>query len=315
MIHDQGEFRMNGRSKLRIRIKANWQLYLILLLPVVYIIIFAYIPMFGAQIAFRRYTPRLGISGSPWIGLGNFKKFFESFYFVSVVSNTFLLSIMSIVISFPIPIIFALMMNSFNSLMFKKVSQTIVNLPHFISVVVLVGMLLQFFNSNTGVYGIIVQFITGEKPPNIFAKAENFRIMYILSGVWQNFGWDSIIYIAALSGVSMEMHEAAVIDGASRFQRILYVDFPSIIPTITILLILRMGYVMSIGFEKVFLMQNGLNLSVSEVISTYTYRVGLTGSSDFSYATAIGLFNSVINMFMISIVNMLARRTGETSLW
>ena len=302
-------------SKFRNRVRKNWQLYLILLLPVIYIVIFAYVPMYGAQIAFRRYSPRFGIWGSPWIGLENFKKFFQSFYFVRIISNTFLLSIMSIVISFPIPIIFALMMNSFNSLKFKKISQTIVNLPHFISTVVLVGMLLQFFNSNTGVYGIIVQFITGAKPQDIFSKAENFRFLYILSGVWQNFGWDSIIYIAALAGVSMEMHEAAIIDGASRFQRIIHIDFPSILPTITILLILRMGYVMSIGFEKVFLMQNGLNLAVSEVISTYVYKVGLTGSPDFSYATAIGLFNSVINMFMIGMVNFLARRTGETSLW
>jgi putative aldouronate transport system permease protein len=298
------------------RIKNNWDLYLFLLIPIIYIIIFSYTPMLGAQIAFRRYTPRLGIWKSPWVGLDNFKKFFLSYQFIRVVSNTFLLSVMSIAISFPIPIIFALLMNSFNSLLFKKVSQTIVNLPHFISVVVLVGMLLQIFNSQTGIYGSIVEYITGMRPQNLFSKPGNFRILYVLSGVWQNFGWDSIIYIAALSGVSMEMHEAAIIDGASRFQRILYVDFPAILPTVTIMLILRTGSVMSIGFEKVFLMQNGLNLSLSEVISTYVYKVGLTGSSDFSFSTAIGLFNSVINMIMISMVNFFASRSGEKiSLW
>jgi putative aldouronate transport system permease protein len=302
-------------TNIRTKIKNNWQLYLFLLIPVVYIIIFAYVPMFGAQIAFRRYSPRLGIWGSPWAGLANFKKFFSSYQFVRVVSNTFILSVVSIIISFPIPVIFALLMNSFNSPAFKKVSQTIVNLPHFISTVVLVGMLLQMFNSNTGIYGILAEYLIGRKPADLFSKPENFRIMYILSGVWQNFGWDSIIYLAALADVSAEMHEAAIIDGASRLQRVFYVDFPGILPTVTIMLILRMGSVMSIGFEKVFLMQNGLNLTVSEVISTYVYKIGLTGSSDFSFSTAIGLFNSVINMMLIAIVNFFARRMGETSLW
>jgi putative aldouronate transport system permease protein len=300
---------------IRQRVKNDWQLYLFLLVPVVYIIIFAYVPMLGAQIAFRRYSARLGIWGSPWIGLANFKKFFESYQFVRVVSNTIILSVFSIAVSFPVPIIFALLMNSFESQIFKKVSQTIVNLPHFISIVVLVGMLFQVFNANTGLYGTLMRFFTGNKPPDLFAKPENFRIMYILSGVWQGFGWGSIIYLAALSGVSAEMHEAAIIDGASRFQRILYVDFPSILPTVTIMLILRMGTVMSIGFEKVFLMQNGLNLPLSEVISTYVYKIGLTGTSDFSFSTAIGLFNSVINMILIAGVNFAARRLGETSLW
>jgi putative aldouronate transport system permease protein len=206
-------------------------------------------------------------------------------------------------------------MNSFETPFYKKVSQTIVNLPHFISVVVLVGMIFQVFNAQTGIYGNVMYALTGNQPPNLFAKPENFRIMYILSGVWQGFGWGSIIYLAALSGVSSEMHEAAIIDGATRFQRILYVDFPSLLPTITILLILRMGSVMSVGFEKVFLMQNSLNLSLSEVISTYVYKVGLTGATDFSYSTAIGLFNSVINLILIAGANFIARKFGDTSLW
>jgi putative aldouronate transport system permease protein len=297
------------------RIRADCQLYLFLLIPVIYIIIFAYVPMFGVQIAFRRYSARLGIWGSPWIGLANFQKFFSSYQFVRVVSNTIILSGATILVSFPIPVLFALLTNSLNSPRFKKISQTIVNLPHFISVVVLVGILMQIFNSTTGIYGNAVRFITGNTPQDLFATPGNFRIMYILSGVWQEFGWSSIIYLAALTGVSPELHESAVIDGASRFQRILFVDFPCILPTVTIMLILRMGSVMTIGFEKVFLMQNGLNLSLSEVISTYVYKVGLTGTSDFSFSTAIGLFNSVINLFMIGTVNFIARRVGETSLW
>jgi ABC-type polysaccharide transport system permease subunit len=223
--------------------------------------------------------------------------------------------VLGIIISFPIPVVFALLMNSLNSPAFKKVSQTLVNLPHFISVVVLVGMLFQVFNANTGAYGIIMQALTGSKPPDLFANPQNFRVMYIFSGVWQGFGWGSIIYLAALSGVSSEMHEAAIIDGASQFQRVIYIDFPSILPTVTIMLILSLGSVMSIGFEKVFLMQNGLNLSVSEVISTYVYKIGLTGTSDFSYSTAIGLFNSVINMIILGLANFTAGRLGETSLW
>jgi putative aldouronate transport system permease protein len=296
-------------------VKNDWQLYLFLLIPVIYIIVFAYVPMAGAQIAFRKYSGRLGIWGSPWVGFANFIKFFKSYQFVRVVSNTVVLSALSIVVSFPIPVVFALMMNSLGSQSFKKISQTIVNLPHFISIVVLVGMLMQILNSNTGLYGVIVRGISGNQPGDLFGSPENFRIMYVLSGVWQEFGWDSIIYLAALSSVSPELHESAVIDGASRLQRIFHVDFPSILPTVTILLILRMGSVMTIGFEKVFLMQNGLNLPFSEVISTHVYKTGLTGVSDFSMSTAIGLFNSVINMCMIGAVNFFAGKISETRLW
>jgi len=301
--------------KITRRIKNDWQLYLFLLLPLVYIIIFAYIPMTGAQIAFRRYATRYGIWGSPWVGLEHFIRFFQSFQFKQVVSNTVILSASAIIVGFPIPILFALLINSLNLPIFRKVSQTIVNLPHFISVVVLVGLVLQVLNANVGIYGSVMWNLTGVKPPDLFARPQSFRFMYILSGVWQEFGWGSIIYLAALAGVSTELHEAAVIDGASRFQRVLYVDFPSILPTVSILLILRMGAIMSIGFEKAFLMQNSMNLPISEVISTYVYKVGLTGTTDFSFSTAIGLFNSVINMFMIGLVNFLAGRLGETSLW
>ena len=297
------------------RMRNDWQLYLFLLVPLVYIIIFAYFPMMGAQIAFRKFTAREGIWGSAWVGFDNFIKFFKSYQFKQVISNTIILSVSTIIAGFPVPIIFALLMNSLTSQKFKKISQTIVNLPHFISIVVLVGILFQIFNNNTGLYGTVLQSISGVKAPDLFSNPRNFRIMYVASGIWQEFGWGSIIYLAALAGVSTDLHEAAVIDGASRFQRVIHIDFPGILPTITILLILRMGTVMSIGFEKVFLMQNSVNLPLSEVISTYVYKTGLMGTTDFSYSTAIGLFNSVINMILIVTVNFFTRRMSETSLW
>ena len=295
----------------------DWQLYLFILIPLIWVIIFCYTPMAGVQIAFRKYQPRMGIWNSKWVGLYQFEKFFKSNQFNRVVSNTFLLSVYTILCSFPIPIIFALVLNSIRSHRFTTIAQTVVTMPHFISVVVLVGILLQVFNSRTGIYGIVLEQLTGSYPADLFAKPTNFRHMYVWSGVWQQFGWNSIIYIAALSAVSPELHEAAQIDGASRFQRILHVDFPAILPTITIMLILRMGNVMTIGFEKAFLMQNSLNLSTSEIISTYVYKVGLSsaGTTDFSYSTAIGLFNSVINLVLISGTNLIARRLGGNSLW
>ena len=264
------------------------QLYWFMLLPVVYIIMFHYVPMLGLQIAFKDFQP-----------------------------NTIILSAMSIAASFPIPILYALMLNSLRAERFKKITSTITNMPHFISTVVLVGILMQLFNARTGLYGTIMMNITGSYPQDLFKSPSNFRQLYVWSGVWQSFGWDSIIYTAALAGVSPDLHEAAQIDGATRFQRVLHIDFPSILPTIIIMLILRCGSVMTIGFEKVFLMQNSLNLSASEVISTYVYKVGLAanGNTDYSYSTAIGMFNSLINLVLISSVNWIAGRTGGNSLW
>lgn len=293
------------------------QLYWFMLLPVVYILLFHYVPMLGLQIAFKDFQPRLGIWGSEWVGFSNFAKFFSSYQFKRVVPNTIILSVMTIAASFPIPILYALMLNSLRAERFRKVTSTITNMPHFISTVVLVGILMQLFNARTGLYGTIVMNLTGSYPQDLFKSPSNFRQLYVWSGVWQSFGWDSIIYTAALAGVSPDLHEAAQIDGATRFQRVLHIDFPSILPTIIIMLILRSGSVMSIGFEKVFLMQNSLNLSASEVISTYVYKVGLaaSGNTDYSYSTAIGMFNSVINLLLISSVNWIAGRTGGNSLW
>ena len=296
-------------------IKRDWRLYVFLLIPVAYILIFAYYPMLGIQIAFKKYSAVGGIWGSKWVGLANFQKFFKSYQFQRVLANTLRLSLYSLVFGFPVPILFALLANTVNSARYKKITQTIVNLPHFISVVVLVSMVNPVFGSRTGLYGLIGQALTGSYPPDLFADANSFQHLYIWSGVWQNFGWNAIIYIAALTSVSPDLHEAAQIDGASRLQRVIHIDFPSILPTIVIMLILRVGQIMNIGFEKTFLMQNSLNLARSEVISTYVYKQGLTGKTDFSYSTAINLFNSVINMVLITSVNWISRKVGETSLW
>ena len=308
---------MKRVTKLRKIFRRDWQLYVFMLIPLIWVIIFCYAPMFGAQIAFRKYQPRLGIWDSPWVGFYQFKKFFNSYQFSRVMMNTVVISLYTILCSFPLPIIFALVLNSTRSRKFRTVTQTIVTMPHFISVVVLVGILLQIFNSRTGVYGTMMESITGAYPEDLFSKPANFRHMYVWSGVWQQFGWNSIVYIAALAAVSPELHEAAQIDGASRFQRLLHVDFPAILPTITIMLILRMGSVMTIGFEKVYLMQNSLNLTASEIISTYVYKVGLSsaGTTDLSYSTAIGLFNSAINLVLISVTNFIARKLGGNGLW
>ena len=313
----QGLRRMKRVTKLRKTFRRDWQLYVFMLIPLIWVIIFCYAPMFGAQIAFRKYQPRLGIWDSPWVGFYQFKKFFNSYQFSRVMMNTVVISLYTILCSFPLPIIFALVLNSTRSRKFRTVTQTIVTMPHFISVVVLVGILLQIFNSRTGVYGTLMESITGAYPEDLFSKPANFRHMYVWSGVWQQFGWNSIVYIAALAAVSPELHEAAQIDGASRFQRMLHVDFPAILPTITIMLILRMGSVMTIGFEKVYLMQNSLNLTASEIISTYVYKVGLSsaGTTDLSYSTAIGLFNSAINLVLISVTNFIARKLGGNGLW
>ena len=304
-------------KKWKRNLKRDWQLYLFLVLPLLYIVIFAYLPMGGLVMAFQDYKPRLGFLKSEWVGFDNFIKFIQSYNFKNVVGNTLILSLYSIVVTFPLPIIFALMINSIRNGKLAKITQTIVNLPHFISVTVLVGIIFQLFNARTGIYGIAYEAITVEYPKRLFASAANFRHFYVWSAVWQNFGWDSIIYTAALSSVDTSYHEAAQIDGATRLQRVRHIDFPCIIPTVIINLILRMGSIMSIGFEKVFLLQNSLNLKTSEIVSTYVYQVGLSasGTSDFSYATAIGCFNSVVNLILICSVNKIASKYSETSLW
>lgn len=301
-----------GRWKL---IKKNYQLYLIILLPVIYVLVFNYYPMYGAQIAFRDYVPTKGIWGSEWVGLDNFTRFFKRQDAWRIIGNTLSLSIYQLIAGFPIPIILALSLNSARDGMFKKTVQTVTYAPHFISVVVMVGIVMQFLAPRTGIINKIIE-ILGGTPTNFMGEPEYFRSIYVWSGVWQTTGWGSIIYLAALAGIDPSLHEAAIVDGASRFQRILHIDIPGIMPTAIILLIMNTGQIMNIGFEKVFLMQNPLNLRTSEIISTYVYKVGLASSAgDFSYSTAIGLFNSVINFVLIVAVNQIAKRVTETSLW
>ncbi len=305
------------RNKLSSRIIQHWQLYVFLLIPIVYIIVFKYIPMGGLVIALKNYKVKQGIWGSEWVGVAKFVKFFQSYQFWRVLINTLLISVYSIVAGFPVPILFALAINCFKDGPGKKTIQGIVTLPHFISTTVMVGIILQIFNAKTGIYGILYKALTGTYAPNILGEASAFRSLYVWTGIWQGFGWGSIIYTAALSNADPSLHEAAQLDGASRFKRVIHVDLPTILPTVIIMLILRFGSVMSVGFEKVYLMQNSLNLETSQIISTYVYEVGLEGGglSDFSYATAIGMFNSIVNLILIIAVNRFSRKVSDTSLW
>jgi len=307
--------RQASSNKLLKRIFYHWQLYAMLVIPIVYIIIFAYWPMYGAQIAFRQFMPRLGIWDSPWVGMDNFMRFFNSHQFRRVIVNTFVLSAYGLVAGFPLPIILALGLNVIQRKYFRKTVQMVTYIPHFISVVVIVGMIFQLFNPILGIYGNAWRALFDTRPPNLLGSPSAFRHIFVWSGIWQGVGWGSIIYFAALSGIDVQLHEAAIADGASRFKRIIHIDIPGIMPTAVILLILSCGNIMSVGFEKVFLMQNELNRSASEVISTYTYRVAFVGGTDFSLASAVGLFNSVVGLVLIIIVNTIAKRVGETSLW
>lgn len=295
------------------QIARRWQLYLFLVIPVAYILVFAYYPMFGVQIAFKNYQPRRGIWGSEWVGLTHFTSFFTSFYFTRTLANTIRLSLYYLLVSFPLSIIFALMINVIANPRIKKITQTIMYIPHFISTVVLVGMLLQILNPVTGMYGNIYRlFVPGVYPTDILSRAQPFSHLYVWSGIWQNLGWSTIIYIAALTSVDPELHEAAQIDGATRLKRMIHIDFPTLLPTASIVLILNSGSIMNVGFEKAYLMQNSINVVYSEVISTYVYKVGLAGATNqFSYAAAVGLFNNLINGALLLAVNSVSRRLSN----
>lgn len=306
----------SNRRKLSKRIFARWQLYLLLLIPLIYLIVFAYLPMGGLIIAFKNYRPKAGILGSAWVGMDNFTKFFTSYKFPVIMKNTLTLSLYGLAVSFPIPIIFALLLNAMPGKKYKKVIQTVTYVPYFISSVVMVGLLFSLLNNRYGLYGSLYSLFTKKTAPNLLADGKLFKHIYVWSGVWQSTGYNAIIYIAALSGVDHELHEAAEIDGASRFQRILYIDIPSILPTASIMLILAVGNIMNVGFEKVLLMQNNLNLNYSEIISTYVYKVGLaSGTSDFSYSTAISMFNSVINFILLLIANRGSKKLGGSGIF
>lgn len=305
-----------NHKPLKARVFQRWQLYLLLLVPVAFVLVFNYGPMAGLVIAFKNYNVRQGIFGSTWVGLDNFKEFFTSFRFPSIMKNTLVLSLYNLVVTFPIPIIFALLLNCLHGEKYKKVVQTVTYIPYFISTVVMVGLIFQILNNRSGLYGSFYQLINGTVGPNILAEGPLFKHIYVWSGVWQGTGYSAIIYIAALSNVDETLHEAAVIDGASRWQRVLHIDIPTILPTASIMLILAVGNIMNMGFEKVLLMQNNLNLDYSEIISTYVYKVGLaSGINDFSLSTAISLFNSVVNFLLLILANFTSKRLSGNGIF
>jgi len=269
--------------------------------------------MYGVQIAFKDFIANKGISGSPWVGFKHFERFFESYYFWRLLWNTLGIGLYQLLVGFPIPIILALLINEVRSKKFSRFVQTITYAPHFLSTVVMVGILFIFLSPETGLVNKLVVWLGGEPIP-FLTMPEWFKSIFVLSGVWQQMGWSSIIYIAALTGIDPQLHEAARVDGANRWQRIIHINLPGLIPTITILLILNMGTLLNVGFEKIFLMQNSLNMSASDVIATHVYRKGII-DGQYSYSAAVGLFNSVINFTLLVIVNTIARRINKTSLW
>lgn len=310
----RGLARVSGWFRgLREDMTRNYDLYLMVIPGVLFYLIFKYWPMYGVQIAFRNYNAALGITGSPWVGLKWFEKFIHSFQFGSLMSNTFIIAFYALLVGFPIPIILALALNANEHPRFKKTVQMVSYAPHFISVVVLVSLLNVFFGQSFGLVNNL-RAAMGADRKLYLGMPQYFRHMYVWSGVWQNMGWNAIIYISALSGVSPELHEAATVEGASRLQRIWHIDIPHILPTITILLIMDSGHLLNVGFDKVYLMQNDQNLRYAQVISTYVYEMGLLKNQP-SYSAAIGLFNSVISLIMLVTVNQISKRIGETSLW
>lgn len=294
-------------------IRKNWDLYLLILPVLVYFLVFHYYPMYGVQIAFKDFYANQGILGSPWVGLKHFKRFFNSYYFWRLLKNTLGIGVYELVAGFPIPILLALSINEVANKRFQRFTQNITYAPHFLSNVVLVGMVFMFLSPSNGVINNILEALGRSRIP-FMTEPRWFKTVYVFSGVWKSMGWNSIIYLAALTGVDPELHDAAKVDGASQLQRIRHINLPAILPTIVIILILNAGRILSMGFEKVFLMQNPLNMEASDVIVTHVYRTGLMGAQ-YSYAAAVGLFNSVINFIMLIAVNKIAGRLSETSLW
>ncbi len=289
--------------------------YLVLMaLPAVaYFLVFHYYPMYGMLIAFQDYTPGKGIWGSTWVGFEHFRQFFGGYYFSRLLGNTIIISLLSLLWGFPLPIIFALMLNEFREGTFKRTVQTVSYLPHFISLVVTCGMIINFLSPANGIINTLIKALGGS-PINFLGQPQYFRTVYVTSGVWQEFGWNSIIYLAALSGVDQQLYEAARIDGAGRWKQMIHITLPSIQTTIIILLILSVGNIMSVGFEKIILLYNTSTYETADVISTYVYRMGLQ-SLQYSFSAAVGLFNSVINILMLIMANTLSRRLTGSSIW
>lgn len=301
------------RSELKKYLAKDWQLYAMLLPGVLLTGLFHYVPIYGILYAFQDFSPYLGFLHSPWVGMKNFEVFTHSYYFWSLIWNTIRISLTSFVIEFPLPIILALLINELKNKFFKKTIQTVSYFPHFVSTVVIVGMLVQFTTPSTGLINQIIRAFGG-KSINFMIEASWFLPMYVILGIWQGIGWSSIIYLAALSGVNPELYEAAKVDGATKFKQMIHISLPGIFPTVCILLILNIGSLFSVDFEKVLLMQNNITLESTDVISTYIYRIGLQDQK-YSLSTAVGLFQTVINGALLILANTISRKFSETSLW
>lgn len=312
-LHPAVGAKSNRRTVVWKRIRKNWDLYLLIIPVIAFFLIFEYGPMYGLQIAFKDFIANKGILGSPWVGFKHFERFFDSYYFWRLLGNTLGIGLYQLLVGFPIPIALALLINEVRSKKFSRFVQTITYAPHFLSTVVMVGILFIFLSPQTGLLNNLITMFGGE-PIHFLTETQWFKSIFVLSGVWQQMGWSSIIYLAALAGIDQQLHEAARVDGASRWQRIWHINLPGIMATIVVLLILNMGSMLSVGFEKVFLMQNTLNLPASDVISTHVYRKGII-DGQYSYSAAVGLFNSVVNFTMLVIVNRIARKVDQASLW
>ena len=299
------------KPDIRKRIRKSLPYYAMILIPLVYLLVFRYYPMLGVQIAFKKYKAKLGIWGSPWVGMKYFEDFFSSPTSGTIIMNTFVLSIYYLVASFPFPIILAIALNECRSKRYQKITQMVTYMPYFISTVVLVSMILQFTDISSGIANQIIVALGGERV-NFMGTMSYFRSLYVWTGVWQSMGYSAIVYLAALTGVPQELYEAAKVDGASKLRRIFSIDIPYISPTILTLFILNTGSILSIGFEKIYLMQNSINTPVSEVISTYVYKMGVQ-NGNFSFSTAVGLFNSLVNLFMLLVVNTISKRVSNVS--
>ena len=304
--------RMNTLDRVRKDWRRNRSLYILVIPVIAFYIIFNYKPMYGAIIAFKEYAPALGIEKSPWVGLDNFRRFFSSVYFGRLIKNTILLSVYNLIFGFPAPIILALLLNEVRSKKFKSLAQTVTYLPHFISMIVVTGMLTDFCITS-GLFNDIIVLLGGERSP-LLQNPGLYRTIYVASSIWQEIGWGSIIYLSALAGVDSQLYEAAQIDGAGKWQQLLHVTLPAIAPTIIIMFILKMGTLMNMGYEKTILLYNPSTYETADIISSYIYRIGLL-EQDWSYSTAIGLFNSVINFGLLLITNKMSKRFSETSLW
>ena len=294
-------------------IRKSIPLYVLLLPSAILLFCFAYLPLGGLIIAFKHYSPSLGIFGSRWVGFDNFMQFFKSYQFPITIKNTLVLSLYGLIVGTPLPVALALMCNQMRTKMFKKVFQVVTYIPPFISTMVMCGIILIILSPSNGLVANIFQLF-GHEAPNLMGSAGAFKHVYVWSDIWQHLGWNSIIYLAALSGIDPTYYEAATIDGATTMQKIKYIDLPLIMPTIVILLVMSAGNILGIGFEKVFLLQNTLNITSSEIISTYVYKMGLQ-SSQYSLSTAIGLFNTVVNVIVLLVINYIAKKKTDTSLF